>query len=375
MRVALVSPPWFPVPPDAYGGTELVVHLLAEGLVRAGVEVTLFASGDSSTSAELASVFDRAPSERLGEATWELAHLLPACERADEFDVVHDHSGPLGLALLALRGARVVHTVHGALDPLVTSVYERATRPATAGLVSLSRSQRTPRPDLPWVANVPNAIDVSRYPLGPAERAGYLLFLGRMATEKGAHRAIEVARRAGLPLKIAAKCREPGEREYFQRFVEPHLGDGIEYVGEVGFDEKLALLRGALATLVPIEWEEPFGLVLIESAACGTPIIATRRGSVPEVVVDGVTGIVVESHLDMPEALSRAFELDREEMRREIAARFDAHVMVGRYLDLYESLLRRAPSRRRPAPPRDPERATVGTSQAQPALVSAPSDR
>jgi glycosyltransferase involved in cell wall biosynthesis len=354
MRIAIVSPPWYAVPPRAYGGTELVVHLLTEGLVREGMDVTLFASGDSETGARLVSAFDEAPSERIGETTWELAHVLRACEQADRFDVVHDHSGPLGLSLLATRGVPVVHTVHGPVDEIVGDVYARACRGGCAGLTSLSFSQRSPRPDLPWIDTVPNAIDVESYPLRPQGEGEYLLFLGRMCLDKGAHRAIEVARAAGLPLKMAAKCREPEEKHYFERFVEPQLGDGIEYLGKVSLREKVSLLHGALATLAPIEWEEPFGLVLVESAACGTPVIATRRGAVPEVVVDGVTGVVVESHEDMPGVLERAVSLDRDAMRAEVARRFDVSVMVERYLEVYELAIRRI-RRRRP---------TVGRAEA-----------
>jgi glycosyltransferase involved in cell wall biosynthesis len=337
----MVGPPWYAVPPRAYGGTELVVHLLTEGLVREDVDVTLFASGDSQTSAELESVFDEAPSDKIGEAPLELAHVLTAVDRAHEFDVVHDHSGPLGLALLAAEGARVVHTVHGPIDDLMGDVYERAIRSERAGLTSLSSSQRRPRPDLPWLATIPNAIDLARYPQRPTDNPGdYLLFLGRMSPEKGAHRAIEVARAAGLPLKIAAKRREPAEEEYFEELVEPHLGDGIEYVGEASRPRMIELLHGALATLSPIEWEEPFGLVLIESAACGTPVIATRRGAVPEVVADGITGVIVDSHEEMPAVVERAVALDRDAMRAEVERCFDARVMVARYLELYEDLLR-----------------------------------
>jgi glycosyltransferase involved in cell wall biosynthesis len=199
---------------------------------------------------------------------------------------------------------------------------------------------------------VPNAIDVERFSIGTGERDDYLLFLGRMCTEKGAHRAIEVARAAGRRLVIAAKCREEPELEYFQRYVEPHLGDGIEYVGEASLEEKVELLQRAAVTLVPIEWEEPFGLVMIESAACGTPVVATRRGSVPEVVIEGVTGIVVDDHLDMPAVLDRASALDPVAMREAIVSRFDAERMVSGYVLAYEDALRRTGSRNGSGPRR-----------------------
>src|SRR5436190_1571252 len=216
MRIAVLSPVWFPVPPRGYGGIEWIVSLLADGLVDAGHEVTLFAAGDP------------------GDVYEQVAQVAPRTR-----------------------------------------------------LVSISMKQRQPRPRLPWLANIPNALDFSLYPVHP-HRGDYLLFLGRMNREKGAHRAVAVATEAGLPLKLAGKMREPAEQEYFRQFIAPHLRDGeIEYLGEVTHGEKVELLRNARATLFPIDWEEPFGLVMIESMACGTPVIATRRGAVPEVIEHG----------------------------------------------------------------------------------------
>jgi glycosyltransferase involved in cell wall biosynthesis len=346
MRVGILSPPWYPVPPSAYGGTELVVSLLTEGLVRAGCEVTLFASGDSRTSASLRYEYEQAPSDRIGEASWELAHVLLAVERAADLDILHDHSGPLGATLSATSRVPVLHTVHGPMQADIARLYMRicAVSPSLA-LNSISHSQRRGGESLPWVANVPNAIDTSQFQPGPPARDDYLLFLGRMSPDKGAHRAIEVARACERPLLIAAKCREPAERRYFEEQVEPHLGEGVTYLGEASLDEKIQLLRHASATLVPIEWEEPFGLVMIESPACGTPVLATRRGSVPEVVVDGVTGVIVDHHSQMPAALDRALSLDRDRMRAEILDRFDVDRMVSTYLDVYAHLLA---ARRRP---------------------------
>jgi len=349
MRVALFSPVWFPVPPDRYGGIEAVVHLLADGLVDAGVDVTLFASGDSRTKAELVSAFETAPSERIGESYWELQHLLPFLERRDEFDLVHDHSGLVGLTVFGLTDCPTLHTVHGPLTGDPGEVYTAVCNAVPgSGLVSLTRNQRRPCPSLPWVANVHNAIDTSRYRL--ERRPGdALLFLGRMSPDKGAHRAIRVAERLGRPLKIAAKCREPGEIAYFESYVEPHLNDVIEYVGEVDHDEKCALLAEAHALLVPIEWEEPFGLVMIEALASGTPTVALRRGSVPELLVDGKTAYIADDLAGMVAAVGKVEALDPGVLRAEAEARFSVERMVEGYIAAYESTMRTAVSESVPA--------------------------
>jgi glycosyltransferase involved in cell wall biosynthesis len=354
VRVAILSPAWFPVPPPGYGGVEWIVHLLTEGLVEAGVEVTLFASGDSRTDAELAAVYDEAPSEWIGHTFWELRHTLACVERAGEFDVVHDHSGLLGLALSGLADVPYVHTVHGPLDDEPGPLYESICRLAPrAHLVSISLNQRRPMPELPWLANVPNALDVDLYPFHDGHE-GYLLFLGRMSPTKGAHRAVEVARAAGLPLKLAGKCREPLERAYFDAYVRPGLGGEAEYVGEVSHADKVELLQRARATLLPIDWEEPFGLVMIESLACGTPVIATRRGAVPEVIEDGVTGVIVEHHDEMAAALPRADALDPHRLRAVVRERFTPERMVSDYLRAYERAIELGAARPRARSGRTP---------------------
>jgi glycosyltransferase involved in cell wall biosynthesis len=279
VRIALLSPVWFPVPPTGYGGIEWVVSLLADGLADAGHDVTLFAAGDSRTKARLFSLFEHAPSHEIGTSQTEIRHALSCFERASEFDVINDHSGPPAAALAGAVATPCLHTVHGPLNGEPGDLYEQISRvvPQT-GLISLSMNQRRPRPELPWVANIPNALDFSVYPFAP-NRGDYLLFLGRMNAEKGAHRAITVAMEAGLPLRLAGKKREPREQEYFREFVEPHLKPGqIEYLGEVSHGQKVELLQDARAVLFPIEWEEPFGLVMIETMACGT---TTARSPAP----------------------------------------------------------------------------------------------
>ena len=339
MRVALLSTVWFPVPPTGYGGIEWVVSLLADGLVDAGHDVTLFASGDSRTKAELAYVYETAPSAEIGKSSVEIRHALACLERADEFDVVHDHSGPPAAALAGAIRTPAVHTVHGPLLGEPGEVYEQIARVAPrTHLVSLSMNQRAPHPDLPWVANVPNALDFSVYPAQP-HRGDYLFFLGRMSPEKGAHRAVAVAVESGLPLLLAGKRREPAEQQYVPELVEPHLRPGqIEYLGEVTHGEKVELLQNARATLFPVDWEEPFGLVMIESMACGTPVIAARRGSVPEVIEDGRTGIVVDDYSEMAGAIERADLLDPVELRTAAAERFSRERMVSDYVAVYERI-------------------------------------
>ena len=308
----------------------------------AGHEVTLFASGDSHTNAGLSYVYERAPSELIGSAMPDLRHALSCYGRAGEFDVVNDHSGLLGAALGATVDTPVLHTVHGPLDSEGGEIYEQLAHVAPkVGLISLSMNQRRPKPDLPWVANCANAIDLSLYPAKP-HKGEYLLFLGRMSPDKGCHRAIAVAMELGLPLKIAGKSRERAERQYFAEFVEPHLGHhGIEYYGEVSHGQKVELLQDARATLFPIDWEEPFGLVMVESMACGTPVIATRRGAVPEVIEHGRGGIIVERIREMPAALEAADALDPLECRRYVEERFAPERMVADYVDAYQAALDR----------------------------------
>jgi len=342
MRIAVLSPVWFAVPPSGYGGIEWIVSLLADGLADAGHDVTLFASGDSHTKARLSYVFDQAPSEQIGKSLPDLRHALACFDRAGDFDVINDHSGPLAIGLGGLVATPVLHTVHGPLDGDPGRVYEGLAQLAPdVGLISISLNQRRPKPELNWAGNCPNALDLQLYPCKP-HPGDYLLFLGRMSPDKGAHRAIWVARETGLPLKLAGKKQDPKEDRYFHELVEPHLDDEIEYLGEVTHGEKVELLQNARVTLFPIEWEEPFGLVMIESMACGTPVIATRHGAVPEVIEDGLSGIVVDNYRQMPAALERSDALDPLECRRYVEERYAPERMVEDYLRVYEAAVTRA---------------------------------
>jgi glycosyltransferase involved in cell wall biosynthesis len=339
LRIAILAPVWFEVPPRGYGGIEWIVSLLAEGLVAAGHDVTLFASGDSRTKAKLSYLYPQAPSHLIGQALHDLHHALGCYERADEFDVINDHSGLVAAALAAGSSVPVLHTVHGPLDADGGAVYDQIARVAPRlGLISLSLNQRRPRPELPWVANIHNALDLSLYPCKP-HRGDYLLFLGRMSPDKGAHRAIAVAMQMGVPLKLAGKKRERAERRYFDELVAPHLNAEIEYLGEVTHGQKVELLQDARATLFPIDWEEPFGLVLIESMACGTPVVATGQGAVPEVVEHGRSGLVVDSYREMPAAIEAADDLDPLECRAYVEENFAPERMVDDYVAAYREAM------------------------------------
>jgi glycosyltransferase involved in cell wall biosynthesis len=344
VKVAILAPAWFRVPPTGYGGVEWVVALLADGLADAGQDVTLFASGDSRTHAKLSFVYEEAIPHLIGRSLYELNHALSCYERADEFDVINDHSGPVGAALGGSVDTPVLHSIHGPLDGETRPIYDRITHVAPrVGFISLSVNQRKLEPDLPWVANIPNALDFSLYPCKP-HRGDYLLFLGRMSPDKGAHRAIAVAMETGLPLKMAGKKHEHKEREYFDQLVAPHLGNGIEYLGEVTHGQKVELLQNARATLFPIEWEEPFGLVMIESMACGTPVIATRWGAVPEVIEDGRSGLIVDDYRQMARKIEDADALDPFECRAYVEERFSPQRMVKDYVAAYEAAVERIPA-------------------------------
>jgi glycosyltransferase involved in cell wall biosynthesis len=351
LRVAVLAPPWIPVPPTRYGGTEAVVSLLVSGLVQAGHDVTLFASGDSVTPARLVSHFAEARIEALGSTQPELLHALRWVAHADAYDVISDHSGPLGLTLSNLNRTPVLHTVHGALAGEPGELYRSACGiTPSAALVALTESHRRTAADLPWAATIPNAIALEDHPCRSHRGGGYLAWLGRMSPDKGPVTAIQVARAVGMPLLLAGKLCEPSERRYFDREVRPRLGKGIAYVGEVDRNDRVRLLHGARALLNPISWEEPFGLAMVEAMACGVPVIATPRGSVPEVVVHGRTGWIVSTVEAMAAAVERCHEIDPLECRAVADVRFSPERMVQDYLRALRSVM----SDPRPARPAQP---------------------
>ena len=340
LRIGLIAPPWFSVPPAAYGGIELVVAILADGLVAAGHDVTLFASGGSETSARLVSVYERPPSERIGQTLTELRHVAAAVHgAAGRLDVLHDHSGFAGAALVGQAGVPACHTVHGPLTQETRALYRTlAALDPTLRLISISRRQRAPDPALPWLANCPNGLRLDDYPLAE-EKEDYLVFLGRMAPEKGCREAVQVARAVGRPLRIAAKAQDGAELLYFEEEIAPLLGGDVEFLGELGHAAKVELLGRAACMLFPIDWEEPFGLVMIEAMACGTPVLATARGSVPEVVSPGRSGVVVDDWRDMPAALEDALRIDAASCRAHVADRFSVDRVVRDHVEAYRRLL------------------------------------
>jgi len=393
MRIAQIAPLFEAVPPVAYGGTERIVSYLTEELVRQGHEVTLFASGDSQTAARLFPICPRGL--RLDPTSLDpWAHHALMLERvrqaADQFDVLHFHCDYWHFPLSRQIGWRCVTTLHGRLDvPDLAPLYREFD---DVPLVSISNNQRRPLPWVNYLATIYHGLPADlheadtrpggsvRIPhecrlslresnpfrgakgdkpgaVGPGE---YLLFLGRICDEKRPDRAIEIAKQARLPLKIAAKV-DPCERAYFEKEIKPLLDDPlVEFLGEVGGAAKDELVQGALALVSPIDWPEPFGLVMIEAMACGTPVIAWRCGSVPEVVDEGVSGFIVESIDQAVEAVQRAAKLDRRRVREQFERRFTAERMAREYVAVYESLLARPLAPQSPQPRRRFQQADTG---------------
>lgn len=338
LRIGMVAPPWFELPPRGYGGTEAVVASLVDGLVDRGHEVVLVASGPHRTKAtRYHRVYDLPPTGRLGEPAPEVVTAAEAARvLADaDVDLVHDHT--LAGPLLA-RGRRqpTVVTAHGPVAGEDGLYFEKLG--SSVDIVAISDAQRRLNPSLNWVGTVHNAIDVSSFPYR-VEKDDYVLWLGRFSPQKAPDLAIEAARAAGRRIVLAGKLNEAAERRYFEERVAPLLGPGTEYVGEADAALKRELLSGAQALVFPIQWEEPFGMVMIEAMACGTPVVALRRGSVPEVVADGVTGIIVDDAAQLPDAVARAQELDPAASRRHTAANFDIPVMAERYERVYRMLV------------------------------------
>lgn len=339
LRIGMVAPPWFQIPPQGYGGTEAVVAALADQLALRGHHVTLISAGPNGTRAqEHVQVFEHPPSELLGRSP--MPEVIAAAEAARalqdfELDIVHDHSlaGPL---LAAGRRVPTVTTMHGPVSGLNGEYFRRLG--TSVDIIAISDAQRRQAPDLNWIGTVHNAVDVASFPF-TATKEPFLLWLGRFSPDKGAHLAIDAAKAAGRRIVLAGKLNEAPEREYFEAHVKPRLGQDADYLGEADAVLKRELFSKASALLFPIQWEEPFGMVMAEAMACGTPVVATRRGSVPEVVCDGVSGIIVDDVSSMPEAISRAEQLNPQHVRNWAEACFDLPVMAEGYERIYQALV------------------------------------
>jgi glycosyltransferase involved in cell wall biosynthesis len=339
LRIAQIAPCWLTVPPAGYGGIEAMVARLADGLVERGHDVTLFASGGSHTKATLETHYDEAPgmAEAVEKPYLEYPHVLHAYDQADRFDLIHDHTFPVGPAIATqVDQTAVVHTIHGPpADPSARPIY--ASLADRVNLVAISDFQREITPEVRYAATVHNGIAVEDHPWR-ADKEDFLLFIGRMNPEKGAHLAAEAASRLGRRLVLAGKMAEPAERAYFDAEVKPLLTDEVEYVGEVDEETKLDLFSRAAATLMPIQWPEPFGLVMVESMACGTPVVALRDGSVPEIVEDGVTGWVADDFEAFVEAIDEVDAIDPATCRKVVEERFSIEAMVAGYERVYASV-------------------------------------
>ncbi len=338
MRIAQIAPLHEAVPPKLYGGTERVVSFLTEELVAQGHDVTLFASGDSVTSAKLKSVWPRALRLDPGIRDPIAPHMLlmeAVRRQVDEFDVLHFHMDYWPFSLFGRQRTPFVTTMHGRLDLAeLQPVFDMF---PNAPIVSISDAQRRPLPQARYVATVHHGLPANLLTPQPGPK-DYLAFLGRIAPEKGPDRAIRIARACGVPLKIAAKV-DRVDQVYFDSVIRPMLADGgVELIGEINDAQKPEFLSGAMGLLMPIDWPEPFGLVMIEAMACGTPVIAFNRGSVPEIIEDGVSGYIVEDETGAMAAVNRLSKLSRTTVRQRFDTRFTARRMAEDYLSIYRSL-------------------------------------
>lgn len=342
MKILLVAPPWLPVPPFAYGGVEWVVGGLADGLVDAGHDVTLVASGGSHTKAQLECVFPEPPFEQLGDVRIETIQALSAYQKREHFDIIHDHTSAVGPALASLgTGPPVVHTLHNPWNDEQASLIQLTAPPVH--LVAISHDQAARAPEgTPIAAVIHNGIPVDRYPFS-SDKEDYLLFVGRAHPEKGPNLAIEIAQRLGRPLIMAIKINQADEFEYWANVLQPLVrsaGVPIEVARNPEHEQKADLMRKAAVLVVPIQWAEPFGLVMPEANACGTPVVAFAAGAAPEVIAHGKTGFVVPpGDIDaFCVAVEKTTELAALECRAHVAAWFGVERMVAEYLGLFEEL-------------------------------------
>jgi glycosyltransferase involved in cell wall biosynthesis len=342
LRIAQISPLYEAVPPKLYGGTERVVAWLTDALVDAGHDVTLFASAEAHTRAELHAARDQAirldPAVHKSDLASHMSMLHELRQRMGEFDVLHFHVDMIHFPFFEAFADRTLTTLHGRLDLKdLPGVYRRWDQ---FPLVSISQDQRKPLRNANWLGTVHHGMPGSLCPFKGRPQGEYLAFLGRISPEKRVDRAIAIARRVGMPLKVAAKI-DAQDKAYYERVIEPLLrGADVEFIGEIGDAEKPAFLGNAAALLFPIDWPEPFGIVMIEAMSCGTPVVAWRCGSVPEVIDEGVTGRIVSSEDDAVAATREVLGYDRRAVRAVFERRFTARAMADRYVDLYRQLAR-----------------------------------
>lgn len=336
MRIAIVAPPWLPVPPPAYGGTENVLDALARGLRSAGHQVLLCTTGDSTCPVERVFAFEKAVGVGVGSSVDEIRHVMHAYGRFEDVDVVHDHTlvGPLHSA--AFPNLPVVTTNHAPFNAEIIDLYR--TISGRVPVIAISHHQASTALDVSIAAVIHHGVDLDDFPMGHGG-GGYALFLGRMHPGKAPHIAARVARQAGIPLRIAAKMNEPEERDYFDSMVRPLLNRDVTYVGEVDRQTKLELLGGAECLLNPIAWPEPFGMVMIEALACGTPVLTTRLGAAPEIVEDGVVGFLRSDEEGLVGALGRVHEIARTACRQRIEECFSVERMVEKHIAVYEQAI------------------------------------
>jgi glycosyltransferase involved in cell wall biosynthesis len=333
----MVAPPWLPVPPTAYGGSELVIDLLCVGLQQAGHDVTLFTTGDSTCPVPRASILASCDPDQMGMSVLELRHVAAAYDMFRDFDIVHDHTLAGLFYSERFPDLPVVTTNHCPFNADLTDLYGRVAARIPVIAISNDQASRAPT-DLPIAAVIHHGLDLDRYRFGRSPE-DHVLFLGRMSPDKGVDVAVRVARDAGVRLLIAARMQEPGELLYFRRVVKPMMGGKAEYVGEADFTTKVELLSTARALINPIGWPEPFGLVMIEAMACGTPVVGYGLGAAPEIVDHGLTGFLATNERGLVAGLRRIDELDRAGCRQVVADRFSADRMVADHVSVYRDVL------------------------------------
>jgi glycosyltransferase involved in cell wall biosynthesis len=341
MRIRIVAPIWYPVPPVGYSGVELVVALLADELSRRGHDVTVVANGESAPAGTLLATTPSSPEKgSIGDPWYETYHALRAYEDLDDVDVVHDHSGVIGPALASRHATvpPVVHTLHGPWTPEARRLYGLIDQ--DVHLVAISHSQRRANRDVRYAATVHNGVDPDAYPL-KRRPDDHLVYVGRASADKNPDGAIRIARASARPLKLVIKRHEPAERDYWESEIVPILGSDIEVFEDIDHEAKVRLLQDAYAMVFPIQWEEPFGLVMVEAMSCGTPVIAPPLGAAKEIIDHGCSGFLCDSEAEMARAVGHVEVLDRTECRRHVTEHFSATRMAYEYEQLFVRTLER----------------------------------